>query len=107
MKRYRSKPIFVEAVVWDGLGAGPFDETGAAVVGKYQPKRGGDDKETCKLCGAERHQHGWIQTITGGYTVCPGDMIIRNTAGEFCPNKPGAFNAVFEEIRHRPGEIVK
>lgn len=49
-------------------------------------------------CGRTWHEHGWIDTLEGGHTVCPGDYIITGVQGERYPCKPGIFVATYEPV---------
>ena len=53
---------------------------------------------TRKGCGQPLHGHGWIDTLEGGHTVCPGDWIITGVAGERYPCKPDIFEQTYEEV---------
>lgn len=44
------------------------------------------------------HLHGWIDTLEGGHTVCPGDVIITGVAGEMYPCKPDIFAKTYEPV---------
>lgn len=37
----------------------------------------------CQHCDNFIHLHGWIDKPNGGQKVCPGDIIIKNDAGEW------------------------
>ena len=50
----------------------------------------------CGLCEFTMHNHGWIDTPSGGLTVCPGDWIITGINGEVYPCKPDIFEATYE-----------
>ena len=52
----------------------------------------------CQHCRIRMHDHGWIDTLEGGHTVCPGDWIITGVAGELYPCKPGIFAATYEPV---------
>jgi hypothetical protein len=49
-------------------------------------------------CCRSWHHHGWIDTLEGGHTVCPGDWVITGVAGEYYPCKPGIFEASYEKV---------
>ncbi len=110
--KYRKKPIVVEATQWFKNGDHPEDncETFDAGNGPYQ----GEGKvvryyrhphvpgvHVCKHCGHTMHHHGWIDTLEGGHTVCPGDWILTGVAGERYPCKPDIFERTYEP--YRPG----
>jgi len=99
MGRYRKKPVAVDAFQWRRNGDHPEDgdpDTEGEVVRYFRdPEVVGD---TCSHCGIDYHQHGWIDTLEGGYIVCPGDWIITGVQGEFYPCKPDIFNETYEEV---------
>ena len=80
----------------------PFEDTGripdapreGAVVRYY--RHPGVVGETNCRCGFIMHVHGWIDTLEGGHTVCPGDWIITGVKGERYPCKPDIFEATYE-----------
>ena len=74
MAKYRNKPIIVEAVQWfKRPKKGWKDE----IVDFYRhPNVPG--RSNCGRCGRIMHDHGWIDNLEGGRTVCPGDWIITN-----------------------------
>ena len=112
--KYRKKPVVVEAAQWR-------NHHDLAEVGFYRhppvdPFTGeisaADDSvlmgnlrhnETPKkfrrvTCDALMDDHGWIDTLEGGHTVCPGDWIITGVQGEFYPCKPHVFEATYEQV---------
>ena len=113
MDKYRKKPVVVEAEQWfevtydreAGHGITPGDMPIYHLgVGSYRtPDLVGQDK--CKFCGDIMHNHGWIDTIQGGHTVCPGDWIITDNRVDvdfhgYCyPCKPDIFEATYELVK--------
>jgi len=90
-KKYRTKPIIVEAYQW--LKYNQDDE-----VGHYTDWQLSFGK--CKYCGKSWKRHGWISTLQGGHMVCPSDWIIHDIVdGEFYPCKPGIFKKTYEEVK--------
>jgi hypothetical protein len=49
-------------------------------------------------CERVMHDHGWIDTLEGGHTVCPGDWIATGAQGEHWPIKPDVFAATYEAV---------
>lgn len=49
-------------------------------------------------CHIKMKEHGWIDTMEGGHTVCPGDWIITGVQGEMYPREPSIFAATYEGI---------
>jgi len=54
--------------------------------------------QICTTCQYTMHDHGWIDTLEGGHTVCPGDYIITGVQGERYPCKPDIFEATYEYV---------
>ena len=120
MPKYRKKPVVVEAVQWFKNGDHPLDysemhqgfENGELrefspgerkakgwegdIVGYYRDP-GDDGERRCDKCGVRMHDHGWIDTLEGGHTVCPGDYIILEK-GELRPCKPDIFAMTYEKV---------
>lgn len=57
------------------------------------PELDGQDK--CKHCSDIMHNHGWIDSLGEGETVCPGDWIIKGVS-ELC--KPDIFEQTYEKV---------
>lgn len=124
MPTFRKKPVEIEATQWFTNGDHPLDyadnmldySTGNIIpadairemgwegqVVRYfrhpgpeypgAAPHGGD-----KGCGRIWHDHGWIDTLEGGHTVCPGDWIITGVQGERYPCKPDIFAATYDEV---------
>lgn len=81
-KKYRKKPITIEALLFTGHNANEVD----AWIN-------GDDAEgNWGRCGY------WeIETLEGTMKARPGDYIIRGVQDEFYPCKPDIFAATYEE----------
>lgn len=118
MPLFRKKPVITEAHLWFKNGDHPQDYADP-VVGyersypiTYSPQHQRlndwegqvvrryrtpdiDGQTPCKHCGRLMHDHGWIETLEGGHTVCPGDWIITGVKGERYPCKPDVFNATY------------
>jgi hypothetical protein len=108
MKKYRKKPVVIEACQWFKNGDLPDDNsipispedpslTEGQVVRYY---RNPDDsgQRMCDACGETMHVHGWVDTLKGGHVVCPGDWIIKGVKGEYYPCKPDIFEMTYEEV---------
>lgn len=120
--QFRKKPVVVEASQWFKNGDHPHDYTddrdfmehgqftirpGAffkdhgwegAIVRYYRhPQVNGE--HLCEHCGVRMHEHGWIDTVQGGHTVCPGDWIITELDGRgYYPCKPAVFAATYDAV---------
>ena len=119
MGYYRHKPTVIEAFQWFKNGdhpedncMRPFEDTGlvpdepreGAVV-RYFRHPDVPGITICEFCGLTMHEHGWIDTIQGGHTVCPGDWVItdnrvveRDHHGHFYPCKPQIFLLTYEPV---------
>lgn len=119
--RFRKKSIIVEATQWFKNGDHPNDYdhhrngfdgevmrtwSGAYarqqnwegdVVRYYRVPHIPGDRE-CQDCGNKMHDHGWIDTFDGGYTVCPGDWIITTVNGGHYPVKDEILRDTYEEV---------
>jgi len=102
--KFRKKPIVVDAVRWwkngdhpedypDGI---PKDWEGRVV--RYYRRPDVSGATVCGQCGQTMHYHGWIDTLEGGFTVCPGDWVIKGVKGEFYPCKPDIFEQTYESV---------
>ena len=87
-KKYRKKPIVIEAMEWDGNirrahpAARWITENGG--IARYTP---GTQKEPQKLA---------IETLEGTMTAEPNDFIIKGVNGEFYPCKPDIFAKTYD-----------
>lgn len=98
MKKYRKKPVIVEAEQWFKLGDVP--------EANIEPILN-DVEFICGGCGKTAQEHGVIQTLEGSHIVCPGDYIIKGIKGEFYPCKPDVFKETYEEINNNEDEEIK
>lgn len=113
MARYRKKPVEIEAHQWfkngdhpedrvgeilsDPLGGPDYERLEGAVVRFFRhPDYPGQDLHD--RCGHTWHDHGWIETLEGGHTVCPADQIITGVQRERYPCKPDIFAETYELV---------
>lgn len=75
MKKYRKKPLIIEAEQW------------------------GTGKEIEGVCPLLVPGYGRIDTLEGPMTVAPGDWVIKGVAGELYPCKDEIFRASYEEVK--------
>ena len=109
--KYIKRPIVVEATQWFKNGDHPLDDvhpiqpsekdkellySEGKVVGYYCLPSVADGK--CVHCSKIMRLHGFIDTLEGGHSVCPGDFIITGIAGETYPCKPDIFEATYEKV---------
>ena len=106
--KYRKKPVVIEATQWFKNGDHPNDEcvqinppnpaiTEGKVVRYFRDPFVAPEK-ICGHCSVRIHDHGWIDTLEGGYVVCVGDWIITGVEGEHYPCKPSIFEATYDPI---------
>jgi hypothetical protein len=112
--KYRKRPVVIDATQWFKNGDHPsddvfrpFEDTGQVPAepreGKIvryfrrpEPEYAGTLVHDYSTCGMRWHAHGWIDTLEGGHTVCPGDWIITGVKGEYYACKPDIFAATYE-----------
>jgi len=110
MNKYRKKPIIIEATQWFKNGDHPEDgdnryrgddgmlHQGEGKIVRYFRNPGIDGTNVCAKCHTIVHLHGWIDTLEGGHTVCPGDFIITGIKGEYYPCKPDIFVSLYDKV---------
>jgi hypothetical protein len=113
-KTYRKKPVEIKAAQW--LKSGDHPEVGHWRYPPVDPTTGEiSAQDHAVLMGSMRHcdtparfrretcthtmdNHGFIDTLEGGHTVCPGDFVITGIAGEHYSCKPDIFEATYEAV---------
>jgi len=110
MAKYRKKPIVIEATQWFKNGDHPEDDCHLCKGSDGNPflcegkvvryYRNPHDRgvRVCEHCGKTMHEHGWIDTLEGGHTVCPGCWIITGVKGEYYPCRPDIFEQTYEKV---------
>ena len=78
-KKYRKKPVVIEAVKWSGNNLDEILE----FVG-----------EPAYVVGGEL----FIKTFEGDHQANVGDFVIKGVAGEFYPCKPDIFYKTYEPV---------
>lgn len=104
MARYRSKPVTIEAALFDGLIVGEPDGLGAAIPGtcpSWFPSAVrhvgiGTTLEAGNAAFAGSDLI--IGTLEGTMRASAGDYIIRGTRGEIYPCKPDVFATKYEKL---------
>jgi hypothetical protein len=132
-QRYRKKPVEIDAYQW--FEVSPYVEGVKRDVDYFchppvDPQTGEvSAADNAILLGELKHsdpavperfrregcdhrfdEHGYIDTLEGGHTVCPGDWIITGVQGEKYPCKPDIFAATYNEVTGPRGidlEIVE
>lgn len=82
IKKFRKKPVVIEAVQWD-VSTPTFEEITKMIGSKWLP-------------GPMGSQTFYIETLEGNMKVSPGDWIIKGVNGEFYPCKPDIFEKTYE-----------
>lgn len=80
IKKYRKKPVVIEAVQWVGNNLSDIE----TFIG-----RSVKNKETTIV----------IRTLEGDMEASIGDYIIKGVNGEFYPCKPDIFDKTYEEVK--------
>jgi hypothetical protein len=93
IKKYRKKPVTIEAAQWDGTAAG------ATPLIDWMLAEGGnasyhDPDEALSFPQGRIN----VQTLEGGMAALPGDFIIKGVQGEFYPCKPDIFDATYSPV---------
>lgn len=81
MKKYRKKPVVVEAIRWTGEN---WEE-----VSNWVAENGFVDYQRGKFV---------IKNLEGDIVANIGDYIIKGEAGDFSPCKPDIFEVTYEEV---------
>lgn len=89
MRKYKKKPVIIEAVEFNCDGDMP--EVELHMIDS-------DNNWLCEKCGKPASKHGNVKTLEGYHIACPGDFIIRGIQGEHYPCKPDIFNKTYEKI---------
>lgn len=112
MGHYRKRPIVISATRWfkngdhpDDACFRPFEDTGkiprrpreGKIVRYYRHPRM-DGQTICAHCRHTMHEHGWIDTLEGGHTVCVGDWVITGVKLEHYPCKNDIFLETYEKV---------
>lgn len=90
LKRYRSKPVEIEAVQYEAGFAWKLEQLSQNIISSpiLEPREGN-----------ERGEYIQIKTLEGTMTAIPGDWIIKGTEGEFYPCKPSVFERKYKEVK--------
>lgn len=115
MSKYKSRLIYVEAYQWFKNGDHPEDNcvlvepdpnsttrfepflSEGKVVRRYRHPSI-DGHIVCQGCKHIMNDHGWIDASYGGWTVCPGNYVIKTSEGVFYTLNPTEFEEKFEKI---------
>ena len=93
-KKYRKRPVVIEAMQWDGMNIEAALEFMAPI--EALPNPDGHVQSGVGYVPAIGQVD--IPTLEGTMSANPGDWIIKGVAGEFYPCKPDIFAATYEEV---------
>jgi len=93
IKKYRKKPVEIEAVQWTGKNGAEVED----FIGDYLAGYGNDLVYYPKT---EQHKNNlmYIRTLEGAMIASVGDYIIKGVQGEFYPCKPDIFEQTYDEV---------
>lgn len=102
-KRYRKKPVVIEAMYFDGTA-----ESAAEIIG-WAASHGvtithhcdtSDEGHHCDTLGVNREETHWLRipTLEGEMLAHGGAHVIKGVANEFYPCKPDIFAATYDEV---------
>lgn len=91
VKRYRKKPVVIEALEWTGKNLKEVVE----FLGEHDLV---DELEWKRFEDAVKNNGLRILTLEGLLKASAGDFIIKGIEGEFYPCKPGIFNKTYSEV---------
>lgn len=94
--KFRKRPVVIDAYQW--FKVSDYVEDVRRDVDYYRTPQM-DGQTLCKHCAVIMHDHGWIDTLEGGYIVCPKDWVITGVKGEKYPCKPDIFEATYEAVQ--------
>ena len=97
IKTFRTKPLAVEAIQWDGT------EAGATPIIEWVNSNGGTAAYDRIAVSGSRYNNRYderiyINTADGPATAGPNDWIVRNVMGKFYPCPPHTFVATHDEV---------
>jgi hypothetical protein len=100
-KKYRKKPVEIDAMQWDGSAAAatPIIDwvlAGDGTANYYDPQPA--TKAKGRVVRDAVPALLVIRTLEGSMQATPGDFIIRGVQGEFYPCKPDIFKQTYEEV---------
>ena len=95
MRKFRKKPVVIEAVRWTGENCVEME----TFLGEHLP--GEEELEDPLVV----NQSFIIETLEGDVTAQVGDWIIKGGQGEFYPCKPDIFEATYELVEDEPFNI--
>ena len=94
-KKYRKKPVVIEAMQWDGSA-----ESATPIINWALEADGPAIRYHEHLMDGDLVAHPdpflWVDTLEGRMIASAGDFIIKGVNGEFYPCKPDIFAKTYE-----------
>lgn len=90
MKKYRKKPVVIEAFQYDGDLMNSY--------GDYYVPPWAEDAFKSGVLYYKEDGELFIKTLEGNMRASVGDYIIRGIQGELYPCKPDVFTETYEEV---------
>ena len=92
MKKYKKKPVVIEAIQWNGHNLQEIkDFVGKDLIYSIY--------DTAQECGKGiPYVDMKIHTLEGDHEVSKGDFIIKGIKGEYYPCKPDIFEETYEPV---------
>jgi hypothetical protein len=87
-RKYRKRPVLIEAMKWDGTATGATPIIDWILSGDGTARYDGDGPASVLA----------IDTLEGTMAGWSGDYIIKGVQGEFYPCKPDIFEATYEAV---------
>lgn len=95
MKKYRKKPVVIEAVQWTGQNHREMNDFLGGKPDEYMAAYGNNFRiDHNKVEGGLI-----IITLEGEHIATINDYIIKGVKGEFYPCKPDIFEQTYEEVQ--------
>ena len=95
-RRYRKKPVEIEALQWDGTAEGATPIIDWVLTNDGSAAYICEDIERCS--GSETSHKIMIRTLEGDMKADRDDWIIRGIEGEFYPCKPDIFEKSYDAL---------
>ena len=97
-KKYRKKPVVIEAMQWDGTAAGASDVIDWILAGGGTATYMCTDPVRCSEHNGDTPHSVVIRTLEGNMDTGLNDFVIRDIQGEFYPVKPDILEATYEVV---------
>lgn len=99
MKKYRKKPVVIEAVQWTGLNLGEIKSFVGESLVIFEGRRYLDVNCVNGTTSMRKYPNTMIiKTLEGDHRCTIGDYIIKGVNGEFYPCKPDIFEKTYDEV---------